>query len=303
MWCQWISTMLERGLKDICKRIFVTQHTCGLESGTTGTSMKVRLITYGIDVCEPSAFKPRASKKFQDSTAWSYHSPTASFEDVLLFLNHLGVEEYLLLSASAKFRNKTCNVLPLCFPRSNCLPSTKNLMNICAQWGYQLLDRITKTALAVAVGVAVLVYQVSFNYPTVAVTEKLFCNHQDTIPNMQRLKIPILSLHWTEATIDRKMMCGDADSIFELVEQLDLDNKNLGDRNQNFHVMQNQKNCFSFWNRRLAAMTMYQTLPRHRLMDSRSRKCSNNTEEQKTFTTRKTLSQYDYIPQVRSFCD
>ena len=57
-------------------------------------------------------------------------SPTACFEDVLHFLNHLRVEQRLLVSTSVKFTNKTCNVLPLCFPKSNCLPSTKNLMYI-----------------------------------------------------------------------------------------------------------------------------------------------------------------------------
>ena len=99
-------------------------------------------------------------------------------------------------------------------------------------------------------------YQVSLNYPPVAETEKLLCNHQDTIPNMQRLKIPVLSLQWTEASIDRKMMCGDGDSIFELVNQLDRDNKKLDDINKHLDVMQNHKNYLSLWNRRLAAMTM-----------------------------------------------
>ena len=66
--------------------------------------------------------------------------------------------------------------------------------------------------------------------------------HQDTIPNMQCLKIPVLCFHWTEASIDRKMMCGDGDSIFELFDQLDRDNKKLGNINKHVDVMQNQKN-------------------------------------------------------------
>ena len=136
-----------------------------------------------------SAFKPRALKKFQNSTAWSYHSPTASFEDVLLFPNHVGIEEYLVLCAYAKFRSKTLNVLPLCFPRSNCLQSTQDLMHMNAHRGYQLLDRITISMLADPNEVAVLVYQVIFIYSTKSDREDFFCCHQDTIPNMQRLKI------------------------------------------------------------------------------------------------------------------
>ena len=38
-------------------------------------------------------------------------------------------------------------------------------------------------------------------------------------------------------------------------------------------------------------------------MKARCRICSNNTEEQITFTTTKTLSQYDFITQRRAFCD
>ena len=72
---------------------------------------------------------------------------------------------------------------------------------------------------------------------------------------MQRLKIPVLSLHWTEASIDRKMRCGDGESIFELVDQLERENKKLGDINKHLDVMQNQKNCLSLSNRRLAALT------------------------------------------------
>ncbi len=65
-----------------------------------------------------------------------------------------------------------------------------------------------------------------------------------------------MSLQWTEASIDRKMMCGDGDSIFELVNQLDRDNKKLDDINKHLDVMQNHNNYFSLWNCRLAAITM-----------------------------------------------
>ena len=158
-------------------------------------------------------------------------------------------------------------------------------------------------ALGVAVGVAVPVYQVSLNYPAVAEAEKLLCNHQDTIPNMQRLKIPVLCLRWTQASIDRKMMCGDGESIFKLVDQLERENKKPGDINKHLDVVQYQKNFLSLSNRRLAALTMYQSLHRDRIVKAWCRICSNNTEEQLTFTTTKTLGQYDYITQLRAFCD
>ena len=48
---------------------------------------------------------------------------------------------------------------------------------------------------------------------------------------------------------------------------------------------------------------MYQSLHRDRIVKAWCRICSNNTEEQVTFTTTKTLGQYDYITQLRAFCD
>ena len=121
--------------------------------------------------------------------------------------------------------------------------------------------------------------QVSSNYPAVAKAEEWLCSHQDKIPIMQHLEIPIFCLRWTQATINRRMTFGDGESIFKLVDQLERGDKKPADINQHLDVVQYQGNFLSLSNRRFAALIMYQSLHRDRVVKARCRICSSNTEE------------------------
>jgi len=125
-------------------------------------------------------------------------------------------------------------------------------------------------------------YQISTNYPAAAEAEEWLCSHQGTIPLMQRLEIPVLCLRWTQANINRNMMFGEGESIFKLVDQLERGNKKPGDINKHLDVVQYQGNFLSLSNRRLAALMMYQSLHRDRVVKAWCRICSSDTEEFET---------------------
>ncbi len=73
---------------------------------------------------------------------------------------------------------------------------------------------------------------------------------------MQRLGIPVLSLRWNQACINRKMMLRDDESIFKLVEQFELGKNRPGEIIKYLDVVYNQRNFVSLMNSRLAALMM-----------------------------------------------
>ena len=99
---------------------------------------------------------------------------------------------------------------------------------------------------------------------------------------MQRLEIPVLCLRWSQASINRKMVFGDGESIFKLVDQLERGDKTPGDINKHLNVVQYQGHFVSLSNRRLAALMMYQSLHRDRIVKAWCRICSSDTEEFET---------------------
>jgi ankyrin repeat protein len=128
-------------------------------------------------------------------------------------------------------------------------------------------------------------------YPALAEAEEWLRRHQEPIPIFQRLEIPVLCLRWTQASINRKMMFGDGESIFKLVDQLERGAKNPCDINKHLDVVQYEGDFISLSNRRLAALMMYQSLHRDRLVKASCRVCSNDTEEfeSKNTTTSQSL--------------
>ena len=109
-----------------------------------------------------------------------------------------------------------------------------------------MITRTPERSFGVVLGVVVSVYQVSFNYPAVAEAEEWLCSHQDTIPSMQRLEIPVLCLRWTQASINRMMMFGDGESTFKLVDQLERGDKKPTDINKHLDVVQYQGTFFLY---------------------------------------------------------
>ena len=77
-------------------------------------------------------------------------------------------------------------------------------------------------------------------------------------------------------------MFGDGESIFKLVDQLERGDKTPGDINKHLDVVQYQGNFLSLSNRRLAALMMYQSLHRNRVVKAWCRMCSSDTEEFET---------------------
>ena len=115
-------------------------------------------------------------------------------------------------------------------------------------------------------------------YPALAEAQEWLHKHQEQIPIFQRLEIPVLCLPWAQATINRKMMFGDSESIFKLVDQLERGENNPGNINKHLDVVQHEGGFLSLSNRRLAALPMYQSLHHDRTMKASCPICSGNTE-------------------------
>ena len=116
-------------------------------------------------------------------------------------------------------------------------------------------------------------------YPALAEAQEWLRKHREQIPIFQRLEIPVLCLPWAQATINRKMMFGDSESIFKLVDQLERGENNPGNINKHLDVDQHEGGFLSLSNRRLAALPMYQSLHRDRTVKAWCRICSGDTEE------------------------
>eukprot|EP00747_Dinoflagellata_sp_TGD_P169990 gnl/TRDRNA2_/TRDRNA2_200374_c0_seq1.p1 gnl/TRDRNA2_/TRDRNA2_200374_c0~~gnl/TRDRNA2_/TRDRNA2_200374_c0_seq1.p1 ORF type:complete len:770 (+),score=171.24 gnl/TRDRNA2_/TRDRNA2_200374_c0_seq1:50-2311(+) len=125
--------------------------------------------------------------------------------------------------------------------------------------------------------------QVSEIYPALAAAEEWLRGHQDPIPIMQRLEIPVLCLRWTHDCINRKMMFGhdghDNDSIFKLVDQLQRGEKAPTDINRQLDVVQYDGSFCCLSNRRLTALMMHQSLHRDRTVKAWCRVCSSDSEK------------------------
>ena len=131
-------------------------HLCYTANVWVGVRIKRNLDESPIDYVLDRRWRTKRFETTCTKKVWRLYcliiSPTHGFlAQCIIFLNESDVEEYILPSALAKLRNKTWIVLPLCFPRSSCLLSTKNFMHMNAQKGYQLLDRITKLTFGVEV--------------------------------------------------------------------------------------------------------------------------------------------------------